>query len=191
MPLWVVLLSSGLAASDSRSYGFPSGKACGTAVNLGLPTSPGANLSAPLDVLRTLASQPSTLLCNNGHGLLIAPYPFDYCDHGSAGNNSQLQSSNAGSNPHAGISTAAQHAARSTSASAHLARTTAILLARTRAIHAILRLFPSIPSRATAVSTARYSCVAAATLLRPISTLSRQFGRLGLVSNLALAPTVT
>jgi hypothetical protein len=78
-----------------------------------------------------------------------------------------------------------------TSASAHLARTTAILLARTRAIHAILRLFPSIPSRATAVSTARYSCVAAATLLRPISTLSRQFGRLGLVSNLALAPTVT
>jgi hypothetical protein len=90
MPLWVVLLSSGLAASDSRSYGFPSGKACGTAVNLGLPTSPGANLSAPLDVLRTLASQPSTLLCNNGHGLLIAPYPFDYCDHGSVGNNSQF-----------------------------------------------------------------------------------------------------
>jgi hypothetical protein len=93
-------------------------------------------------------------------------------------------------------SSSTQLAARSsqhvcTSASAHLARTTAILLARTRAIHAILRLFPSIPSRATAVSTARYSCVAAATLLRPISTLSRQFGRLGLVSNLALAPTVT
>ena len=66
-------------------------------------------------MLRTLASQPSTLLCNNGHGLLIAPYPFDYCDHGSVGNNSQLQPSNAGSNPHAGISTAAQqqHAARS------------------------------------------------------------------------------
>jgi hypothetical protein len=122
MPLWVVLLSSGLAASDSRSYGFPSGKACGTAVNLGLPTSPGANLSAPLDVLRTLASQPSTLLCNNGHGLLIAPYPFDYCDHGSVGNNSQLQSSNAGSNSHAGIFTAAQqqHAARSSQLAARL-----------------------------------------------------------------------